>query len=226
MNERTRLLEDAEHPVSDDRTVESRLWTRRSALALTAGFFAVGASGPARAAYVQAPAARASHIVVSKTNRVLALMSGEKTLKRYQVHLGFRPEGAKFASGDGRTPEGQYYIDRRNPRSDFYLSLGVSYPNANDVARARAAGVRPGGDIFIHGGPRRAEDRRKKDWTAGCIAVSDTEIEEILVDGADRHPDHHPSLSVTPPGARPTRSWRWRAPGTSRGRGRARSDRG
>ena len=179
MNERTRLLEDAEHPVSDDRTVESRLWTRRSALALTAGFFAVGASGPARAAYVQAPAARASHIVVSKTNRVLALMSGEKTLRRYQVHLGFRPEGAKFASGDGRTPEGQYYIDRRNPRSDFYLSLGVSYPNANDVARARAAGVSPGGDIFIHGGPRRAEDRRKKDWTAGCIAVSDTEIEEI-----------------------------------------------
>jgi murein L,D-transpeptidase YafK len=84
-----------------------------------------------------------------------------------------------MASGDGRTPEGRYYIDRRNPRSDFYLSLGVSYPNVVDIARARAMGVRPGGDIFIHGGPRRAADRRKKDWTAGCIAVSDKEIEEI-----------------------------------------------
>ncbi len=178
MNERTRLLEDAEHPLTD-QTAESSLWTRRSALALTAGFFAVGVGAPARAAFMPVAAPRASHIVVSKTNRVLALMSGEQTLKRYQVHLGFQPQGPKLASGDGRTPEGQYYIDRRNPRSDFYLSLGVSYPNANDVARAHAAGVRPGGDIFIHGGPKRVADRRKKDWTAGCIAVSDEEIEEI-----------------------------------------------
>ena len=117
--------------------------------------------------------------MVSKSNRVLALMDGAKTLKRYQVHLGFAPEGHKVRSGDGRTPEGRYYIDRRNPRSDFYLSLGISYPNAFDLARAQAMGVRPGGDIFIHGGPRRSADRRKKDWTAGCIAVSDSEIEEI-----------------------------------------------
>jgi murein L,D-transpeptidase YafK len=178
MNERTWLLEDAEHPLTDDRMVEKDLWTRRSALALTAGFFALGAS-PVRAAFSQTAAPRANHIVVSKTNRVLALMSGEKTLKRYQVHLGFAPEGPKQRSGDGRTPEGRYYIDRRNARSDFYLSLGVSYPNAQDLARARALGVRPGGDIFIHGGPRRAADMRKKDWTAGCIAVSDAEIEEI-----------------------------------------------
>ena len=117
--------------------------------------------------------------MVSKSNRVLALMLGAETLKRYRVHLGFAPEGHKVTSGDGRTPEGRYYIDRRNPRSDFYLSLGVSYPNAVDLARARALGMRPGGDIFIHGGPRRAADRRKHDWTAGCIAVSDSEIEEI-----------------------------------------------
>ena len=75
--------------------------------------------------------------MVSKTNRVLALMNGAETLKRYEVHLGFAPEGHKLRSGDGRTPEGRYYIDRRNPRSDFFLSLGVSYPNA-DRPRPRA----------------------------------------------------------------------------------------
>ena len=183
MNERTRLLGDAEHPHDDQPYApgegENNLWTRRSALALTAGFLAAGAV-PARATFVQpALAPLANHIVVSKSNRVLALMKGEETLKRYKVHLGFAPEGHKLRSGDGRTPEGRYYIDRRNPRSDFYLSLGVSYPNAVDLARARAMGVRPGGDIFIHGGPRRTADRRKQDWTAGCIAVSDAEIEEI-----------------------------------------------
>jgi murein L,D-transpeptidase YafK len=178
MNERTWFHEDVEHPLADDETAEQRLWTRRCALALTAGFLALGSS-PARATFSQTPAPRANHIVVSKSNRTMALMAGETTLKRYRVHLCFQPQGHKMASGDGRTPEGRYYIDRRNPRSDFYLSLGVSYPNVVDIARARAMGVRPGGDIFIHGGPRRAADRRKKDWTAGCIAVSDKEIEEI-----------------------------------------------
>jgi murein L,D-transpeptidase YafK len=179
MNERTWFHEDAQAPHDGDPRVESRLWTRRSALALTAGFFALGPTAPARATYVQPLAPRATHIVVSKTNRTMALMSDATTLKRYRIHLGFAPEGHKQRSGDGRTPEGRYYIDRRNPRSDFYLSLGVSYPNALDLARARAMGVRPGGDIFIHGGPRRAAERRKPDWTAGCIAVSDREIEEI-----------------------------------------------
>ena len=93
--------------------------------------------------------------------------------------LGFAPVGHKTRSGDGRTPEGRYVIDRRNARSDYYLSLGVSYPNPVDVARARAMGTDPGGNIFIHGGPRRAAERRKQDWTAGCIAVTDAEIEEI-----------------------------------------------
>ena len=179
MNERTWLDEDAEHPLDDDPRVENRLWTRRSAMALTAGFFAVGASAPARAAYVQTLAPRANHIVVSKNNRTMALMHGATTLKRYRVNLGFAPEGHKQRSGDGRTPEGRYLIDRRNPRSEFYLSLGISYPNPEDVARAAAMGVRPGSNIFIHGGPRRPQDRRKQDWTAGCIAVSDREMEEI-----------------------------------------------
>ena len=179
MNERTWLDEDAEHPLDDDPRVENRLWTRRSAMALTAGFFAVGASAPAQAAYVQALAPRANHIVVSKSNRTMALMHGSTTLKRYRIDLGFAPEGHKQRSGDGRTPEGRYVIDRRNARSEFYLSLGISYPNPEDLARAAAMGARPGSNIFIHGGPRRPQDRRKPDWTAGCIAVSDREMEEI-----------------------------------------------
>lgn len=161
----------------DSPTAASDLWTRRSALALTAGFFALG-SLPARA-YAPVVAPRADAVVVSKSKRTLVLQSGGSVLRSYRIHLGFAPEGTKVASGDGRTPEGQYFIDRRNPRSDFYLSLGISYPNAQDTARAEALGLRPGGDIFIHGGPRRPEDRRKADWTAGCIAVSDAEMEEI-----------------------------------------------
>jgi murein L,D-transpeptidase YafK len=178
MNERLAwdIVDEPDEPLSDDRAVDS-LWTRRSALALTAGFFAL--SGTGASAFTQVLRPRASHIVVSKSNRVLELRAGATTLKRYRMHLGFMPEGHKQTSGDGRTPEGRYYIDRRNPRSDFHLSLGISYPNALDVARARAIGARPGGDIFIHGGPRRGVDRRGKDWTAGCIAVTDPEMEEI-----------------------------------------------
>jgi murein L,D-transpeptidase YafK len=180
MTERTWLQEDgADHPATDDNSAAEALWTRRSALALTAGFFTLGAAPVRAAGYTQRIQPRATHIVVSKKNRVLELKSGEHILKRYRISLGFSPDGHKTKSGDGRTPEGQYWINRRNPRSDYYLSLGISYPNANDVARARSMGVSPGGDIFIHGGPRRSADRKKKDWTAGCIAVSDAEIEEI-----------------------------------------------
>ncbi len=159
-------------------TEADRLWTRRSAMALTAGFFSLAAPGTA-GAFIQRPQPRATHIVVSKKNRVMELKTGSKTLKRYRVRLGFEPAGHKTRSGDGRTPEGQYYIDRRNPRSEFYLSLGISYPNAQDIMRARSMGVDPGGDIFIHGGPNQRSPRKRGDWTAGCIAVSDAEIEEI-----------------------------------------------
>lgn len=155
-------------------------WTRRSALAVTAGFLGMALAAPARAsAFAQSLQPRATQIVVSKQNRVLALMNGQATLKTYRVNLGFDPVGHKVQSGDGRTPEGVYYIDRRNPLSDFHLSLGISYPNAADIARCRALGVNPGGDVMIHGGPTRAADRGKRDWTAGCIAVSDAEMEEI-----------------------------------------------
>jgi murein L,D-transpeptidase YafK len=134
MDDGTWGLHEASGQGLDDEAAAASLWTRRSALALTAGFFAVGAM-PARAAYVQRAAPRANHIVVSKSNRVLALMDGATTLKRYRINLGFRPEGHKQQSGDGRTPEGRYYIDRRNPRSEFFLSLGISYPNSLEVGR-------------------------------------------------------------------------------------------
>lgn len=174
------LRDSGDHvPPCDGDPDNTSLWTRRSALALTAGLLGAGMMPEQAAAFAQKVQPRANHIVVSKKNRVLALMSGEKTIKRYRIGLGFTPQGHKNRFGDGRTPEGRYYINRRNPRSEYHLSLGISYPNANDMARALAFGVDPGGDIFIHGGPRRTSEKGKRDWTAGCIAVSDREIEEI-----------------------------------------------
>ncbi|WP_036760835.1 L,D-transpeptidase family protein [Leisingera daeponensis] len=115
-----------------------------------------------------------------KSERLLVLDGAEGVLRTYPVGLGFAPEGHKQFEGDGRTPEGAYLIDRRNPDSLFHLSIGISYPNEADLAFAAAQGKSPGGDIFIHGGPRRGIDpMNKRDWTAGCISVSDRQIEEV-----------------------------------------------
>jgi murein L,D-transpeptidase YafK len=119
-----------------------------------------------------------TRLVLMKQQRALYLMHGDQVLKAYQVDLGSSPVGAKVYEGDGRTPEGRYFINRRNPNSSYHLSLGISYPNEQDVQVARALGKSPGGDIFIHG--RSRENRRKgPDWTAGCISVHDKEIEDI-----------------------------------------------
>lgn len=122
-------------------------------------------------------------LVLFKSTRTLGLyraVDGKPVLLRsYGVDLGFSPRGDKGREGDGRTPEGTYFIDRRNPNSAYHLSLGISYPDVNDMAEARAQGLNPGGDIFIHGGPTSFRDRFKRDWTAGCISVTDREIEEI-----------------------------------------------
>ena len=101
-------------------------------------------------------------------------------LEAYVVGLGFAPVGHKQVEGDGKTPEGTYVIDRRNPNSQYHLSIGISYPNRQDLETARAMGKSPGGDIFIHG-QKHASRRRKTDgdWTYGCIAVSNTEMEQI-----------------------------------------------
>lgn len=129
------------------------------------------------------PAQQADLVEVWKARRRLVLSRGGRVLRTYRVALGLDPVGHKRQEGDGRTPEGVYHIDGRNPRSLFHLSLRVSYPGPGDVAAAQAAGVPPGGDIMVHGQPngRRwpAWCRLRRDWTAGCIAVTDREIREI-----------------------------------------------
>ncbi|PTX57823.1 L,D-transpeptidase-like protein [Litoreibacter ponti] len=117
-------------------------------------------------------------IEVHKDARVMKLFHGNRLLKQFDVELGFGPTGHKEFEGDGKTPEGRYLIDRRNPNSSFYLSLGISYPNARDIAYAKSLGKSPGGDIFIHGQPNLVGPRGP-DWTAGCIAVSNKEMRKI-----------------------------------------------
>ena len=119
-----------------------------------------------------------THVVVHKGDRRMFLLHDRKVLKSYDIDLGFAPKGHKRFEGDGKTPEGTYRIDRRNPNSDFHLSIGISYPNARDVALARAAGKDPGGDIFIHGRPNK-KSGNGPDWTAGCISVENDEMEDI-----------------------------------------------
>jgi murein L,D-transpeptidase YafK len=120
-------------------------------------------------------------IVIEKSARRMDLMQGGRVVRTYQIALGFSPTGDKDRQGDGRTPEGEFTIDRRNDRSAFHLSLGLDYPRPEDRARAAAGGYSPGGDIFIHGQPNALSERFKLrgDWTAGCIAVTNAEMREI-----------------------------------------------
>lgn len=118
-----------------------------------------------------------TRVDVFKSSRTMILWHHGEPLEAFEIELGFAPEGHKTEEGDGRTPEGDYLIDRRNPNSEFYLSIGINYPDADDIAAAEEAGVDPGGDIFIHGTPRAF--RGTDDWTAGCIAVTDREMRRI-----------------------------------------------
>jgi murein L,D-transpeptidase YafK len=125
----------------------------------------------------------ADHIVVLKKARELQLFSQGKLIKIYKVALGGDPVGPKTRLGDHRTPEGLYILDSRNAHSKFYKSIHISYPNAHDRATASKNGVSPGGDIYIHGLPNGyggiGSAHRLRDWTDGCIAVTDTEMDEI-----------------------------------------------
>lgn len=155
---------------------------RKFGLGLAAALGTAGCSaGLGRANQYNGP--KVTSIVVNKGARKMYLLNGTNILREYKVDLGFAPVGDKTIEGDGKTPEGTYLIDRRNPYSRFHLSLGISYPNRSDRSAARALGKSPGGDIFIHGEPNNAKDRKRaarvQDWTAGCIAVSNEEIEEI-----------------------------------------------
>ena len=126
---------------------------------------------------------RADRVVVIKHERILQLYRDGKIIKTYKVALGGNPVGPKTRQGDHKTPEGNYVLDSRNPHSQYHKSIHISYPNAHDRAAARADGVSPGGDVFVHGLPNGygwvGSGHRLKDWTDGCIAVTDEEIEEL-----------------------------------------------
>lgn len=126
---------------------------------------------------------RADRVLVLKKQRTLELLSEGKVIKTYKVALGGDPAGPKARQGDHKTPEGFYVLDFRNAHSQYYKSIHISYPNEQDRATARKAGVSPGGDVFVHGLPNGyaavGAAHRLKDWTDGCIAVTDQEIDEI-----------------------------------------------
>ncbi len=125
------------------------------------------------------------NILVEKAKRQMHLRHGETIVKTYRISLGKNPVGAKVKSGDNKTPEGDYTIERHNPKSKFHLSLRISYPNKAQIQAAQKGNYNPGGDIMIHGTPNRYPAflfnfwHRFKDWTAGCIAVTNDEIEKI-----------------------------------------------
>jgi murein L,D-transpeptidase YafK len=129
------------------------------------------------------PSSPVTQIVILKAQRELILYSNDKPLKTYRVALGRHPVGSKQVAGDEKTPEGEYVISGRNPRSPFHLSLHISYPAPAELASARAKGIDPGGEIMIHGIKRGlgwiGKFQRFVDWTQGCVAVTNEEIEEI-----------------------------------------------
>ena len=126
---------------------------------------------------------KVDRVIVEKQKRKLSLLSGDDVIKQYEISLGRNPEGPKIYQGDNRTPEGVYFIDYRVEESDYHKALHISYPNQQDLERARQMGLSPGGDIMLHGlknGDRQIEYFHGYfDWTYGCIAVTNMEIEEI-----------------------------------------------
>ena len=123
------------------------------------------------------------YVLVKKSARRLYLMNGDQVVRAFRIHLGLMPNGPKERSGDYRTPVGWYRLVRRDPRSDFFLSIQISYPNRADRARARAHHWQAGGEIMIHGLPNRLNSPLSyyldSDWTDGCIAVSDADMMQI-----------------------------------------------
>src|SRR5215813_8728323 len=127
--------------------------------------------------------ARVDRIVIEKSKRTMSLLEGAKIVKSYKVALGGNPKGAKDRQGDHKTPEGVYAVDAKKLNSQFHKALHVSYPSADDRERAKRLGVNPGGDVEIHGLGAKwgwiGAGHRATDWTDGCIAVTNEEIDEI-----------------------------------------------
>lgn len=126
---------------------------------------------------------QADTILVEKQKHKMTLFHKNRPIKTYNIALGFSPEGHKEQEGDGKTPEGIYYIIGKNPQSRFHLSLKLSYPSTSDKQNAKINGINPGSDIMIHGVGSRFPNQKRhalSDWTLGCIAVTNDEIEEIF----------------------------------------------
>jgi murein L,D-transpeptidase YafK len=132
------------------------------------------------------------HLVVHKTERRLLLLHGDTVVRSYKIALGLNPVGTKERAGDFRTPEGHYYLSRRNPRSDYFLSIQVSYPNETDMKRAHKNHWDAGGSIMIHGLPNQLKHEPKyyeiSDWTDGCIALSNADMVEVWLLTPDNAP--------------------------------------
>ena len=131
-------------------------------------------------------ASSVDRILVEKSARRMTVWQKDGPPKTFRIALGFSPDGDKSREGDGRTPEGIFRIDRLNRQSKYHLSLGIDYPQRQHREAARKAGHSPGGDIMIHGQPNQVPDgyKVKGDWTAGCIAITNPEIEEIFAHAA------------------------------------------
>ncbi len=131
----------------------------------------------------QRSSANVDRVVVYKRERKLVLLSQGKELRTYKIALGSEPVGPKVRQGDHRTPEGVYTLDSRNPNSRFYKAFHISYPNSREVAAAKKLGVSAGGDIMLHGLPKEyawvGREHTLHDWTDGCIAVTNAEMDEI-----------------------------------------------
>jgi murein L,D-transpeptidase YafK len=161
--------------------------------ALAAMVLAFGANSPA----VAGDFPLADKVLVEKGKRKLHLLRNGMPFRTFDIALGPSPDGDKEQEGDQKTPEGYYMLDARNPDSDFFLSIHVSYPNARDLAEARQKGVDPGGAIMIHGQPNlptfSAAYYSREDWTNGCIAVSNSDMIDIWLMTPDRVP-----IEITP----------------------------
>lgn len=138
---------------------------------------------PATAEVEPASMVPVEKVLVIKSERELHLISNDERVRSYRVSLGREPRGHKLSAGDNRTPEGHYILDWRNPGSDFYRSIHISYPNEKDRYLAESWGLEPGGNIMIHGLPNEADEWsfafKGLDWTDGCIAVSNEAMDEI-----------------------------------------------
>ena len=143
----------------------------------------LGAAGPAAGDTLSPNYEHADSVLIVKSERKLYLLKAGEVLRDFDIALGLMPEGPKQREGDFRTPEGRYFLEAKNPNSDYFLSVKISYPSQADVDRAKAAGVDPGGQIMIHGQPNEpkySESRYKGvDWTDGCVAVSNSDMVDI-----------------------------------------------